>query len=148
MRRKIASGIYRRFSHVLISALSGQARVPVTIVVYSAIAVTLLAYVSAQISASVLTQEIAELKQQRQIQKERLNKVTSEYVSLSSRTRVMHYCETVLKMIPAEMSVMERFAVKDSKGKYLQPVDPTGTFPLIANTYRFTLHNNTETSRR
>lgn len=113
MRRKSRHGLYRRFSRLVFSAVSGQARVGVTIVVYSAFAVLLLAYVSAQIYAGVLRQEIAALEKQRVESREAMFKLTGAYVSLSSRGRVSEYCENELRMVKVGGEGFEVIAVTD-----------------------------------
>lgn len=111
MRKAMRHDPYKRFSRLVVSALTGQNRVSVTILVYSVIALLLLAYVSAQIYAGVLQQEIAALEQQRLDSKEALNKLTGRYVSLSSRARVSEYCETKLGMARVSGENFEVLAV-------------------------------------
>ena len=77
--------VYRKLSRLLVTALCGQCRTPVTLLVYGAAAVLLLTYVSGQVYAGALSQKIAVLKSERHEYKEKLNLLTSEYVALTSR---------------------------------------------------------------
>jgi hypothetical protein len=113
MRRAARYGLYKRFSRLVFSAVTGQTRVGVTVFVYSVLAVLLLAYVSAQIYAGVLRQEIAVLEQDRLDSRETLYKLTGSYVSLSSRARVSEYCESKLRMVRVGGDSFEVVAVAD-----------------------------------
>ena len=125
MKRKHSHDAYRRSAHAVISALLGQARLSTTLFVYAVLAVLLLGYVSAHVYTSVLTQEIGELKLQKNSCRETMNKMTSEYISLSSRARVTNYCETVLGMTRANDGDLERFAVKGGLEHVTAPVEFT-----------------------
>ena len=125
MKRKHSHVVYKRFAQAVISALLGQAKLSTTLFVYAVLALLLLGYVSAQVYASVLTQEIGELKQQENWCRETVNKMTSEYVSLSSRARVTSYCETVLGMTRANDGDLERFAVKGGLEQVTAPLEFT-----------------------
>jgi cell division protein FtsL len=111
---------YRRFSRFTVSAVTGRSRVGVTIFVYSVFAALLLVYVSAQIYAGVLRQEIAALEQQKLDSRETFNKLTGRYVALSSRARVSEYCETKLAMERIGGGNLEVLAVGDD----LEAVSP------------------------
>lgn len=139
MKKDIRSNIYRGFSRTLISALTGQARISVTIFVYAVVAVLLLAYVSAQVYADVLRQEIAVYKQERCDLKEDLNMLTSEYVANSSRSRVSRYCEKELGMIKAGGESLEILAVGDVNYGFAIPVELTKRQRAIPSAYRYTL---------
>ncbi|UCG51229.1 MAG: hypothetical protein JSW58_13685 [Candidatus Latescibacterota bacterium] len=145
MKREVRNNVYKRFSQVMVSALTGQARVSVTIAVYSVIALLLLSYVSAQIYAGLLMQEIAELKQVRSDLNEDVNKLTSDYVSLSSRSRVSRYCEDRLGMVEAAAGEsLEILAVKNAEGELAIPVELTKKQPVIPSAYRYTLRPTKE----
>ena len=104
---------------------------------YSVIALLLLGYVLAQIYTSILAQEIVELKQERYGHKESLSRLTSKYVSLSSRERISNYCDTVLGMQVARDGNLERFAVLDDNGDFLEPVEFTERHSPLSDPYRF-----------
>ncbi len=139
MKKETRGNIYRGFSRTLISALTGQARISVTIFVYAVVAVLLLTYVSAQVYADVLRQEIAVFKQERCDLKEDLNMLTSEYVTNSSRIRVSRYCEKKLGMIKAGGESLEIFAVEDINNGFAIPVELTKRQRAIPSAYRYTL---------
>ncbi|MEJ2720943.1 MAG: hypothetical protein P8181_07350 [bacterium] len=134
------NNIYRQFSRVMVSALTGQAKVGVTIVVYSAIAMLLLAYVSAQIYAGVLMQEIAELKQARCELKEEANELTGKYVSLSSRNRVSRYCRDRLGMVEAAAGEnFEILAAGPGDEEFGAPMELTKKRSVIPAAYGYSL---------
>jgi cell division protein FtsL len=136
---------YRKFSRLMVSALTGHSRVSVTIAVYSLVALLLLAYVSVQIYAGVLRQEIAFLEQQRAEAKETLNKLTGEFVSLSSRDRVVEYCEKKLGMVRLDGGSFQVLAVNEGAAAPIAPValtEPQDAIPSAARyTYRQTGQN-------
>lgn len=141
MKKDLRNNIYRQFSHVMLSALSGQAKLSVTIVVYSTIAVLLLTYVSAQIYAGVLAKEIAELKQARCEVREEANKLTGDYVALSSRSRVSKFCEKSLGMVEAAAGEsFEILAVGDVGKRLSTPMELTRKQAVIPIAYRYTLN--------
>ena len=139
MRRK-KSPLYRKLSRLLVTALLGQSRTPVTLLVYGAAAVLLLAYVSGQVYAGALTQKISVLKTERHDYKEQLNLLTSEYVALTSRARVSAYCKNTLGMIEADDGSLERFAVGFEEIDYLEPAEFTRKPPSLPAAYGFTLN--------
>jgi hypothetical protein len=140
LKNDLRNNIYRQFSHVMLSALTGQAKLSVTIVVYSTIAMLLLTYVSAQIYAGVLAKEIAELKQARCEIREVANKLTGDYVSLSSRSRVSKYCEKRLGMIEAAAGEsFEILAVGNASQGLSTPMELTRKQAVIPTAYRYTL---------
>ena len=112
MKNASHPSVHRRISHLVVSALTGQARVSVTISVFLVIALVLLAYVSTQIYAGVLLGDIAHLRQDKSGYRELMNTLTSEHVALSSRERVTRYCENVLHMVGANRENLEHVAVK------------------------------------
>lgn len=146
MINKRSKHSYQRLGHWLAAALTGQTGLPVTITVYAVIAVLLLVYVSAQVYTGVLTQEITALHEERVRRTESLNKLTAQYVTLSSRTRVGAYCENVLGMRQASEDDCQRFAVGEETAfkklvEFAQHSDP------LRDTYRFsTLHRVNEKS--
>jgi hypothetical protein len=144
---KKRASIYRRISSILISALTGRARIGVTLVVYATVALLLLVYVSAQVYTGVLTQDISEIKQSRSSQREKLNRLTSDYVSLSSRARVSEYCETVLNMVEARDESLRRFAIDNIDRNFLVPVEFTEKGLPILDPYRFTLRDKNGKSK-
>jgi len=135
---------YRKFSRLMMSALMGHSRVGVTIAVYSAVALLLLAYVSVQIYAGMLRQEIALLEQQRVEAKETLNKLTGEFVSLSSRDRVIDYCENKLGMVRLDGENFEVLAVNEGAGEPAAPVALTETQDAIPSAARYTYRQTNE----
>lgn len=104
--------VYKRLVGTLVSALVGQTPLVLTLVVYSALALVLLGYVSAQVYTSVLAQEIAELKRETLHEKENLSRLAGTYVSLTSRERVSEYCEAKLGMVEAKEDRIERVAMR------------------------------------
>ncbi len=144
MRNKSRNNVYKRFSHVLLSALAGQAKLNVTIAVYFVIALLLLSYVSVQVYGGVLHQEIAGLKLTRCELKENLNRLTSDYVSLSSRSRVSRYCENTLGMVKAAGESFEVLAVEDGEYELAEPVEITKKHRAIPAAYRYTLRRCSE----
>lgn len=138
------NGLYKRFSRLMVSAFTGQTKVGVTIVVYSVLALVLLAYVLVQIYAGVLRQEIAGLKQERGDLKEALNKLTGDYVSLSSRSRVSQYCENELGMVTASGENLEVVAVDDRESGFAAPVALTKKQGAIPSAYRYTYRQSDE----
>jgi cell division protein FtsB len=137
--KKDKNDIYRRLGHGLAAALTCSTRLHVTLLVYTGIALLLLTYVSAQVYTTVLTQDIAELKRSRQGCKETLNKLTSEYISTSSRARVTEYCESKLGMVQANNGIFERFGVEADANNPSLPVEFTQEFPQTNDLYRFSL---------
>jgi hypothetical protein len=129
--------LYRKLGHVLVTALMGNARLSTTIAVYSLVAVLLLTYVSLQVMTGMLTQEIAELTQEKNIRGERLNRLTATQVSLSSRDRVIAYCEATLGMKQASDTSYERFAVSDELLKSRELMEFTRSSDTVVDTYRF-----------
>ncbi len=144
---KKRASVYRRISSILISALTGRARIGITLVVYATIALLLLVYVSAQVYTGVLTQDIAEIKQSRSSQREKLNRLTSDYVSLSSRARVSAYCETVLSMVEVRDESLRRFAIDNIDRNFLVPVEFTEKGSPVLDPYRFTLRGKNGKSK-
>lgn len=138
------NGLYRKFSHLMFSALTGQTKVGVTIVVYSVLALVLLAYVLVQIYAGVLRLEIAGLKQQRGDRKEALNKLTGDYVSLSSRSRVSQYCEKELGMVTASGENLLVVAVDTRDAGFAAPVALTKKQGAMPSAYRYTYRQTDE----
>ncbi|MCZ6767572.1 MAG: hypothetical protein O7D32_11650 [bacterium] len=132
--------VYRKLSRLLVTALCGQCRTPVTLLVYGVAAVLLLTYVSGQVYAGALSQKIAVLKSERHEYKEKLNLLTSEYVGLTSRGRVTNYCKNTLGMIEAKDGSLERFAVGFEEIDYLEPADFTSKQPPLPAAYGFTLN--------
>ncbi len=145
MKKNMHNNVYKQFSRVMVSALTGQAKIGVTIVVYSTIAMLLLAYVSAQIYAGVLMQEIAELKQARSDLKEEANKLTGDYVSLSSRSRVSRYCRERLGMVEAAAGEsFEILAVGNGGDDLAAPTELTRRQAVIPTMYGYSLKPNGE----
>jgi cell division protein FtsL len=145
VNKSLRNNIYKQFSRVMVSALTGQAKIGVTIVVYSTIALLLLTYVSAQIYAGVLMQEIAELKQARCDLREDANKLTGDYVSLSSRSRVSQYCEKRLGMIEAVAGEsFEILAVGNSHDEFATPMELTRKQAVIPKSYGYSLKTDGE----
>jgi hypothetical protein len=137
MNKAMRRELYRRFSRSMVCAVTGHGRVGVTIVVYSVFALLLLGYVSAQIYAGMLRQEIMVLKQQRVDSKEAFNKLTARYVSASSRARVSDYCETKLGMVRVGGEDFEVLAVGDEP-EYAKPVELTRRPEAIPSAQRYT----------
>ena len=135
--KKQSSQAYRKLAHTVITALTGQAKLSVTLAVYSFLALVLLAYVSAQVYTSVLSLEISQLKTQRYRCKENLNRLTSEYVALSSGARVSKYCEDVLGMIKAGDESVERYGVAIALDDFDEPAEFTRVLSPLPDPYRF-----------
>ena len=135
---------YRKFSRLMVSALTGHSKVAVTIAVYSVVALLLLAYVSVQIYAGVLRQEIAMLEQQRVEAKEALNNLTGEFVLLSSRDRVVEYCENRLGMVRLDGENFEVLAVNEGAAEPAAPVALTETQDAIPSAARYTYRQTNE----
>ncbi len=146
--KKDKSDIYRKLGHGLAAALTCSTRLHVTLFVYAGIALLLLTYVSAQVYTTVLTQDIAQLKRASQGRKETLNRLTSEYISVSSRARVTEYCESKLGMVQANDDIFERFAVKDDPNSPRQPVEFAHEFTRTNDLYRFSLLRESGKSSR
>lgn len=137
MRRKRPEPLYQRFSRLLVAALTGQAPVTVTVSVYALIALLLLAYVSAQVLTGVLNQDIKSLQQDVGRQREQLNKLTAEYVALSSRAQVSEYCEQKLGMIEAPENSFRRIAVVSDAEQEAFPVELTHRENPVVEPYHF-----------
>ncbi len=105
--------VYKRLAQNFVAALICQTRLSVTLLVYTVLALLLLTYVSAHVFTSMLSQDIAQLQVQRQQRKETFNKLTSQYISVSSRARVADYCESVLGMVQTGERSVQRFAVRE-----------------------------------
>jgi len=108
--------VCKQVSHVLVAAVTGQARLSVTVLVFSTLALILLAYVSTQIYSGVLFSDITRLKQEIRIYREEMNTLTSDHIAASSRERVVSYCEDVLGMVPANGLSLELVAVEKGAG--------------------------------
>ena len=137
--KKKPNDICGRLVHGLTAALTCSTRLHVTLLVYTGIALLLLTYVSAQVYTTVLTQDIVELKRARHGRNETLNKLTSEYISRSSRAQVTEYCESRLGMVQANDGIFERFAVDEDAKRRYQPAKFTGEFPQTGDLHRFSL---------
>jgi cell division protein FtsL len=135
--------VYRKFSRFAVTALTGQTKVGATIAVYTLCALLLLAYVSVQIYAGVLRQEISQLKLARSEVKEALNKLTGDYVSLSSRERVSDYCENRLGMVRVGWEDFEVLAVSDV-ARVAPPTALTQKQGAIPAAYRYTYRQSNE----
>lgn len=147
MKKRHSNDAYGRASQLLISALTGQTKIHVTIAVYSLLALLLLGYVSAQIYTSVLAQGIAERKGVRHSHKEYLSKLTSDYVALSSRERITEYCESVLGMTRVGDGQLERFAVRDNAGLFAR-VEFTRMESSAPDPFRFSLSRDNRALQR
>jgi hypothetical protein len=136
LKRTHKNPLYIRLGCVLIAALTGHTRLGVTIAIYSLVAVLLLAYVSLQVMAGMLTQEIAELGNEKNVRSERLHILTAQYVSLSSRDRVVRHCER-LGMTEASGGSYQRFAVSDELLRNRELMEFTGFSDPVTDAYRF-----------
>lgn len=139
--------LYARFSHLVFSALMCQTRLFVTLLVYSVFAVLLLTYVSAHILTGVLTQEIAELKQENQDKREFLSKLARDYFANASRNGVVSYCETVLGMVQATDVHLQRVTVRNDIRVPDAPEFPE-KFANITDPHGFSLLDSDEGARR
>ncbi len=137
MNKSMRREMYRKFSRAMVCAVTGHGKVGVTILVYSVFALLLLAYVSAQIYAGVLRQEIASLEQQRLDSREAFNKLTGRYISVSSRARVSDYCETELGMVKIGGEDFEVLAVGDDP-ELATPVELTRRPEGMPSAQRYT----------
>jgi hypothetical protein len=116
----------------------------VTIAVYSVCALLLLAYVSVQIYAGVLRQEIAVLELQRSEGKETLNRLTGELVLNSSRERVVDYCENKLGMVRLGIDGFEVLAANEGAAETAPPVTVAEMKEAIPSAYRYTQRQTSE----
>jgi len=107
---------YKRFNRFLASVVTGGAGVPAAIVVVSICALLMLAYVTAQIYSTMLSERISALETEQRILREKTHTLTGRYTELASRDRVGRYCESVLGMIEADDESMRRIAI-DGGGK-------------------------------
>lgn len=138
--------LYSGLIQMCLAALTGHARFSVTLGVYAIAAVVLLGYVTAQVYTGVLTEEIRELRQERVTGREEFNKLTSHYVTLSSRESVVGYCEAKLGMIPAEEEVTARVAVEDQVFTF--PLEFTKRESALPDLYRYSMNRKLNESIR
>ena len=131
--------IYRRLAHGFVAAVTCNTKLHVTLFVYGCIAMMLLAYVSAQVYTSALTQRITQLKRERHERKEALNKLTSVYISKSSRARVSEFCERELGMRQADDRSLARYTIHLNPTADGEPIRSVRAFPQSNDPYRFTL---------
>lgn len=147
MKTKRRMPIYKRFCQIVLSSLSGQGSVLATVTFYAVVAALLLAYVSAQILTGALTQEITELRTSRSALSEDLNRLTGEYVSLTSRARVSDYCREKLGMVEASQGILERVVLRLDDDMFLEPSTLTRNQSAVPDAYRFTLNRLSEAMR-
>ena len=131
--------IYRKLLHGFVAAVTCNTKLHVTLFVYGCIAVMLLGYVSAQVYTSALTQRITQLKRERHERKETLNKLTSVYISKSSRARVSEFCERELGMRQADDQSFSRYVIHMQPTSDGAPIHSARAFPQSGDPHRFTL---------
>ena len=141
MSKSIKHGLYGRFANFIVYAVTGRSGVGVTVFVYSVVAVLLLAYVSVQIYAGVLRQEVAALEQRRLDSRDALNKLYSRYVSLSSRACISEYCRNKLGMVDVGDGNLEIVAV-DGRLKTPDSVAITGKPEAVLSAQRYTFRRS------
>jgi len=106
------SSFYKRFTRFVLQALSGNLSLRYSIMACIFISTVILAYVSMQIYASRIIESNSRLRTQETLCREQLNELTGRYMSLSSRKRIVHYCEKKLNMTETGDDSLVRVAVE------------------------------------
>ncbi|NIM19603.1 MAG: hypothetical protein GTO51_04385 [Candidatus Latescibacteria bacterium] len=140
----LKGSVYKRFSKFIASVISGHAGVPITIVVFSVCAVLLLAYVTTQIYSSVLTERISNLEKQQLLYREKLHTLTSEITSLTSRERIVGYCEDRLGMIEADSESLKRVAIDSGYRPYQEHEEFTVRRSLVPEVLGYTIQKDSK----
>jgi len=107
------ASLYRRFTNLLVNALSGNLSLRSTIIGCSFAALLLLGYVSMQIYVSRIAEKNAKLKREEKAYVEKINVLTSRYMQLSSRERVVGYCVKRLGMVEADTGSLVRVSIRE-----------------------------------
>jgi hypothetical protein len=113
MKSYFHSSIYKKFTRFAITLLSGHASMRSMILVCAGSALIILAYVSTQIYAAKTLDTVSDLKQRRTVLLDSVNQLTGDYAAISSRSKVIDYCETKLGMVKAEDSAVIRIAIDE-----------------------------------
>lgn len=113
MRSYFHSSIYKKFTRFAITILSGHASMRSMILVCAGSALVILGYVSTQIYAAKTLDTVSDLKQRHTVLQDNVNQLTGEYASISSRSKVIEYCETKLHMVRAGDAAVIRIAVEE-----------------------------------
>lgn len=111
------SNMYKKFIRLLVSVISGNASMRTLILVCGVSVLVILAYVSTQIYSARLLDTVFELKQQKVLLQETVNDLTGIQASMSSRSKVIGYCEQKLGMTKAADDAVIRVAVEESAGE-------------------------------
>jgi hypothetical protein len=106
--------MYKKFTRLLVTVISGNASMRTLILVCGVSVLVILAYVSTQIYSARLLDTVIELKQKRLLLQETVNDLTGVQASLSSRSKVIGYCEEKLGMAKAADDAVIRVAVEES----------------------------------
>lgn len=109
------SSIYKKFTRFALTILSGHASMRSMILVCAGSALIVLAYVSTQIYAAKTLDVVSDLKQRQTILLDSVNQLTGDYASISSRSKVIDYCESKLGMVKAEDASVIRIAVEEGR---------------------------------
>jgi hypothetical protein len=108
------STMYKKFTRLLVTVISGNASMRTLILVCGASVLVILAYVSTQIYSARLLDNVLDLKQQKLLLQETVNDLTGVQASLSCRAKVIGYCEEKLGMTKAADDAIIRVAVEES----------------------------------
>lgn len=112
MNNRRSKSPYIRFIHFLWAMCTGRVDMRSFILGCSLLSLLALAHVTLQIYSADLKETISELKNDQFALVERLNHLRSERARLSSRKRVMEYCEKKLGMVRAGGHTIIRVAVQ------------------------------------
>lgn len=113
MKSHFHSNIYKKFTKFAITILSGHASMRSMMLVCVGSAMIILVYVSTQIYAAKTLDTVAELKQRHAALQDSINQLTGDYAAISSRSKVIEYCEKKLSMVKAEDTALIRIAVEE-----------------------------------
>jgi cell division protein FtsL len=148
MKKKRTTDVYRKLNHAFAAALLGQGRVSVTIFAYCLIAAMLLVYVSAQIYTNVLMEDVSRLKRDTTLHQETMNRLTTDYVALTSRARVTRYCEKSLRMVESGEGCLKRFAIKYSDDSSMERLEFTRPTMLSGGRFGYSMRGVNEVLRK
>ena len=115
MRSYFHSSIYKKFTRFAITILSGHASMRSMILVCAGSALIILGYVSTQIYAAKTLDTVSDLKQRHTVLQDSVNQLMGDYASISSRSKVIEYCETKLHMVKAGDAAVIRIAVEEGE---------------------------------
>jgi len=95
----------------VLDALSGRLGVLMMTLAYASFAVVLLAYVSTQVYTDSLMEDISGRREAQRQAKEQIVRLTAQYASLASRSRIGGYCEDKLGMVQADAADVMRLSI-------------------------------------